>query len=90
LGSIDELRRLNELLDRHAEAAGRDPASILRAADVSISEPWDEVRTRIEGLERIGIGYAVVGWPGQGVARVEEFARDIRPSGSGAPAPADP
>lgn len=82
-GTVDELRRLNGLLDRHAEAAGRDPASIMRATDLSISEPWDEVRTRFEGLSEIGIGYVVVGWPGEGAERVERFVDDFMREGSG-------
>jgi alkanesulfonate monooxygenase SsuD/methylene tetrahydromethanopterin reductase-like flavin-dependent oxidoreductase (luciferase family) len=82
-GTVDELRRLNGLLDRYAEAAGRDPASIMRATDLSISEPWDEVRTRFEGLSEIGIGYVVVGWPSEGAERVERFVDDFMREGSG-------
>ncbi len=78
-GSVDELRRKNALLDRHAEAAGRDPATILRATDLSLSEPWDEVRARVAGLREIGVGYVVVGWPSEGRARLEEFVAEVLP-----------
>jgi F420-dependent oxidoreductase-like protein len=80
-GSVEELRRLNALLDRHAADAGRDPSTILRAADLSLSEPWDEVRSRLEGLRGIGVGYVVVGWPSEGQARIDAFVSDVMPSG---------
>jgi F420-dependent oxidoreductase-like protein len=39
-----ELAEITGIIDRSAEEAGRDPASILRASSLSISEPWDEVK----------------------------------------------
>jgi len=78
-GSIEDLRRLSAVLDRHAEAAGRDPASILRASDLSLSEPWDEVRARAGGLREVGFGYLTVGWPSEGQGRLEEFVSNVMP-----------
>jgi len=78
-GSVTGLRRKTAVLDRAAEAAGRDPASILRASDLSISEPWDEVRQRVEGLAELGFAYAVVSWPSEGLRRLEEFIDKVMP-----------
>jgi F420-dependent oxidoreductase-like protein len=78
-GSVTGLRKKTAVLDRAAEAGGRDPASILRASDLSISEPWDEVRQRAEGLAELGFGYAVVSWPSEGLRRLEEFIEEVMP-----------
>lgn len=78
-GSANALRRKTAVLDRAAEAAGRDPASILRASDLSISEPWDEVRQRAESLAALGFDYLVVSWPSEGQGRLEEFIGKVMP-----------
>jgi len=76
-GSPEQLRTLSAELDGLAEAAGRDPGTILRASSLSLSEPWDEVRGQAEAMRQAGIGYLVCGWPGEGHARVEEFATTV-------------
>jgi F420-dependent oxidoreductase-like protein len=73
----DELRSMMAIVDGAAAEAGRDPASILRASSLSISEPWDEVRRAYDWMAAGGIGYLVVGWPGEGRARVEEFVAEV-------------
>ena len=73
-GDPARLAELSAEVDRLAEAAGRDPATILRASSLSLSEPLDEVRRNAEALRDVGIGYLVCGWPGEGRGRVEEFA----------------
>jgi alkanesulfonate monooxygenase SsuD/methylene tetrahydromethanopterin reductase-like flavin-dependent oxidoreductase (luciferase family) len=78
-GSVQELRRKSAVLDEHAEGAGRDPASILRASDLSLSEPWDEVRRRAEQLEAAGFSYLVAGWPKEGRGRLDEFMDNVLP-----------
>jgi alkanesulfonate monooxygenase SsuD/methylene tetrahydromethanopterin reductase-like flavin-dependent oxidoreductase (luciferase family) len=78
-GTLDELTRRNRLLDAMAEEAGRDPKSILRAADLSISEPWAEVMATAEGLQEAGFEYLVVGWPTEGWDRTKEFVKDVMP-----------
>jgi F420-dependent oxidoreductase-like protein len=78
-GSIGELRRKAGVLDRHAERAGRDPGSILRASDLSLSEPWDEVRRRAEELDGLGFSYLVAGWPTEGRGRLDEFVEHVLP-----------
>jgi F420-dependent oxidoreductase-like protein len=72
-GRAEELKRKWDVVAEHAKKAGRDPATIIRASDLSISESWDEVRAQAESLRDIGITYLSVSWPGQGVGRVEEF-----------------
>jgi F420-dependent oxidoreductase-like protein len=78
-GSVESLRRRSAVLDRAAEAAGRDPQSILRATNLSISEPWGEVRERADALADIGFSYLVVSWPSEGWGRLEEFVAKVMP-----------
>jgi alkanesulfonate monooxygenase SsuD/methylene tetrahydromethanopterin reductase-like flavin-dependent oxidoreductase (luciferase family) len=66
-------------LDRLAEQAGRDPRSIRRAASLSLSEPWDEVRANADHLRARGVDYLICSWPGEGKARVEAFWTEIAP-----------
>ncbi len=77
--SPDQLREMSAELDGLAQAAGRDPRSILRASSLSLSEPWDEVRRQADAMRAAGIGYLVCGWPAEGAARVEEFATTVMP-----------
>lgn len=78
-GSVRELERKAAVLDRAAEAAGRDPASIIRASSLSISEPWGEVRGQVAGLAKLGFSYLVVSWPSEGEKRLEEFVANVMP-----------
>jgi F420-dependent oxidoreductase-like protein len=78
-GSLEALRGKSSVLDQHAERAGRDPSAILRATDLSISEPWDEVRSQVAGLRDLGFGYLVVSWPTEGWGRLEEFVERVKP-----------
>jgi F420-dependent oxidoreductase-like protein len=78
-GSVGDLERKAAVLDRTAEVAGRDPASIIRGSDLSISEPWDVVRKRAEDLEKLGFSYLVVSWPSEGQTRLEEFVANVMP-----------
>ena len=76
-GSPTSLREPSARLDRLAEAAGRDPRTILRASSLSLSEPLDEVRRAVEAWRDAGFDYLVCGWPETGRGRVEEFARTL-------------
>jgi F420-dependent oxidoreductase-like protein len=76
-GSVGELKRKSRLVDRAAEAAGRDPSKILRASGLSISEPWDEVRATAHDLRDAGFEYLTVSWPGDGKGRVQEFMAEV-------------
>src|SRR5437764_475431 len=49
-GSVPELARKSQLLDRMARDAGRDPSTLRRSTSLSLSEPWDEVRKTADDL----------------------------------------
>jgi F420-dependent oxidoreductase-like protein len=78
-GSVEAVRRKRGVLERAAQAAGRDPASIVRASSLSISEPWDQVRQRAKALDELGFSYLVVSWPSEGQGRLEEFVQNVLP-----------
>ena len=82
-GSVAELARKSAIIDRAAEAAGRDPAEIGRSTNLSISEPWDSVRREADQLRAAGFTHLIVSWPSEGRARVEEFAADVMPDLTG-------
>lgn len=82
-GDTAALRRRAAVLDRAAGEAGRDPASILRAANLSVSEPWDQVHRRIEDARGAGFGYLVVSWPSEGQERLEQFVAEVVPQHAG-------
>ena len=62
---------------RAAGESGRDPASIPRAASLSLSEPWDHVRRTIDTLAEAGADCLIVSWPSEGRGRLEEFVSDV-------------
>ena len=67
------------IVAEHAEKAGRDPATILRSTNLSLSEPWDEVRRRADAARANGVGYLVASWPSEGRGRLEEFVEKLLP-----------
>jgi F420-dependent oxidoreductase-like protein len=75
----DDMARKWAIVAASAEAAGRDPASILRATNLSLSEPWGEVRRAAEAHRRAGVGYLVCSWPTEGQGRIEEFVEQVMP-----------
>lgn len=75
----EELDRKWAIVAGTAEAAGRDPASILRATNLSLSEPWDEVRRVADAHRRSGVGYLVCSWPSEGQGRMEAFVEQVMP-----------
>jgi F420-dependent oxidoreductase-like protein len=78
-GSTADLARKFALLDRLAAAADRDPGEIGRSTNLSISEPWDQVRRQAEELRKIGFDHLIASWPEDGQRRVEEFVEEIMP-----------
>lgn len=78
-GTPNSLQESSARVDELAEAAGRDPRSIIRAASVSLSDPWDTVRKYLGKWQAAGFGYLVCGWPEEGRERVEEFATEVMP-----------
>jgi F420-dependent oxidoreductase-like protein len=75
-GTPNSMRDASERIDRLAEQAGRDPASILRAASISLDDV-DTARKHIGKWVDAGYGYLVCGWPAEGDKQVEAFARDV-------------
>jgi len=82
-GSIETLKRKTEVLERAAREAGRDPSEIVRTTDLSISEPWDEVRSSLGRLREIGFDTVIVSWPSEGKGRLEEFVAGVMPEYAG-------
>ncbi len=78
-GSVSELARKSRLMDRLAEEAGRDPATIARATNLSLSEPWDTVRHTAAELCDAGFSIVIASWPGKGRSRVEKFVERVLP-----------
>lgn len=81
-GTPNSLRQAGDALDRLAEKAGRDPASILRAGSLSLDD-LDKARRHAEKWRDAGYGYLVCGWPDAGAAQVEAFVRDVMPDFDG-------
>jgi F420-dependent oxidoreductase-like protein len=77
-GSPNSLREANERIDTLAQAAGRDPASIMRASSLSLDD-LETARKHAGKWRDAGYGYLVCGWPGEGEAQVEAFVRDVLP-----------
>lgn len=78
-GSLDTLGRKSGLIDFLADKEGRDPAAIARSTNLSLSEPWDEVRRRVDDLAGLGFTYLVASWPSEGQGRLEEFVEHVLP-----------
>ncbi|MGH2786650.1 MAG: TIGR03560 family F420-dependent LLM class oxidoreductase [Actinomycetota bacterium] len=78
-GSVPDLEPKWRIVSEHAEKAGRNPSDIVRATGLSLSEPWDEVRARIEGVADAGWSYLTVSWPSEGRARFDEFVAKVMP-----------
>ena len=76
-GSPEQVAQASSLLDRLAAEEGRDPSTILRAASLSLSEPWDEVRRTAEAFAKSGVAYLVCGWPTEGRERVMGFMEGV-------------
>ncbi|MPZ69941.1 MAG: TIGR03560 family F420-dependent LLM class oxidoreductase [Actinobacteria bacterium] len=76
-GSIATLKRKSDLLNRHAEEAGRDPGDIRRASYLAASDPIDECKKHRDELETAGFDYVVVSWPAEGLERMEPFVAEV-------------
>ena len=77
-GTPNSLAETSARVDELAEAAGRDPASILRASSLSIDD-LDTARKHAAKWRDAGYGYLVCGWPSAGRDQVEAFAREVMP-----------
>ena len=77
-GTPNSLREAAAQVDELAAAAGRDPASILRASSLSLDD-LDTAKRHAAKWRDAGYGYLVCGWPDAGAAQVEAFVRDVLP-----------
>ncbi len=78
-GSVATLSRKTDIVTRAAEEAGRDPSEVIRSTNLSISEPWDEVRRFVDGVRAAGFTYLIVSWPSEGKKRLDEFVETMLP-----------
>jgi alkanesulfonate monooxygenase SsuD/methylene tetrahydromethanopterin reductase-like flavin-dependent oxidoreductase (luciferase family) len=74
-GGVRELAPKSERLSAMAEATGRDPSEIMRAASLSLEDDADTIARRVDQWRDAGFGYLVCGWPSGGRPTIEEFAR---------------
>jgi F420-dependent oxidoreductase-like protein len=73
-GEVEYLAPKSARLSTMAEAAGRDPATIMRAASLSLEGDADTIARKIDAWRDAGFGYLVCGWPSGGRAPIEAFA----------------
>jgi F420-dependent oxidoreductase-like protein len=81
-GTPNSLREASARVDTLAAEAGRDPASIMRAASLSLDD-LETARRHAAKWRDAGFGYLVCGWPDAGDAQVEAFVRDVLPEFAG-------
>jgi alkanesulfonate monooxygenase SsuD/methylene tetrahydromethanopterin reductase-like flavin-dependent oxidoreductase (luciferase family) len=73
-GNVEQLSEKSRRLSAMAEGAGRDPATIMRAASLSLEDDADTITRNVDAWRDAGFGYLVCGWPAGGRATIEEFA----------------
>jgi alkanesulfonate monooxygenase SsuD/methylene tetrahydromethanopterin reductase-like flavin-dependent oxidoreductase (luciferase family) len=73
-GPPDYLAGKSAKLTAMAEAAGRDPAAIMRAGSLSLEDDADTIARHVDAWTDAGFGYLVCGWPPGGREQVEAFA----------------
>ena len=77
-GTPNSLQDASRRIDELASAAGRDPASILRAGSLSLDD-IDTARKHAAKWRDAGFGYLVCGWPGAGRDQIERFVKEVMP-----------
>jgi alkanesulfonate monooxygenase SsuD/methylene tetrahydromethanopterin reductase-like flavin-dependent oxidoreductase (luciferase family) len=78
-GRPDDMNRKWAIVQKAAEAAGRDPATIERSASLSIDKDMSVVRERAEKWAEDGYEHIIVGWPTAGWPKFEEFCDKVLP-----------
>jgi F420-dependent oxidoreductase-like protein len=77
-GTPNSLREANARLDDLAAEAGRDPKAITRANSLSLDD-LETARKHADKWREADYGYLICGWPSEGDAQVERFAREVMP-----------
>jgi alkanesulfonate monooxygenase SsuD/methylene tetrahydromethanopterin reductase-like flavin-dependent oxidoreductase (luciferase family) len=77
-GTPNTLQEAYRRIDELATQAGRDPKDILRAGSLSLDDV-DTARKHAGKWRDAGFGYLVCGWPEEGRAAIERFAREVMP-----------
>jgi alkanesulfonate monooxygenase SsuD/methylene tetrahydromethanopterin reductase-like flavin-dependent oxidoreductase (luciferase family) len=73
-GGVGELSEKSAKLTAMAEAAGRDPGEITRAASLSLEDDPEIIDRHVARWADAGFEYLVCGWPAGGRAQIESFA----------------
>jgi len=73
--SPDTMRDKAQRFDALVERAGRDPGSVMHASSLSLEDGNDAIARNIEAWDAAGVQYLVCGWPANGRADVERFAK---------------
>jgi alkanesulfonate monooxygenase SsuD/methylene tetrahydromethanopterin reductase-like flavin-dependent oxidoreductase (luciferase family) len=76
---FEDLTHKLEVFADAARAAGRDPATVRLATNLSIDDDWDGVAERTRALGAMGFSELVVPWPDGGEQRAREFAHRVMP-----------
>jgi F420-dependent oxidoreductase-like protein len=76
-GGVEQLSVKSQLLSDLAEASGRDPRAIRRAASMSLEDDPDTIARHVDAWTAAGFDYLVCGWPAGGRAQVETFASRV-------------
>jgi alkanesulfonate monooxygenase SsuD/methylene tetrahydromethanopterin reductase-like flavin-dependent oxidoreductase (luciferase family) len=74
-GPPEVLGPKSQRLSAMADAEGRDPATIRRAASLSLEGDLDDIARTVSTWEAAGFEYLVCGWPAEGRPVVERFAQ---------------
>ena len=75
-GSPKALAEANARIDELASAAGRDPKAIKRASSLSLDD-LDQAKKHLGKWVDAGYDHLICGWPGEGHAQVERFAKEV-------------
>jgi F420-dependent oxidoreductase-like protein len=80
--SVEQARHKNEVLDRHCEEIGRDPADIRRSIQIYLQTPDDAntIRERLEPFIELGVSHVCLGMPtAYHEGLVDRLAREVGP-----------
>ena len=74
-GPVEHLTKKSQRLSAMAESVGRDPATLTRAASLSLEDDAPTIAGHVDDWAAAGFEYLVCGWPAGGRSQVEDFSR---------------